>query len=76
MAFRKYIIRNGSEEAWLTNISVDSGVKIYRYMPDAGMAMIVETIHEARKIAKECRGRVQILRRDKSGRPYGEDVGK
>lgn len=76
MGFRKYIIRNGSEEAWLTNIGTDKGRKVYRYMPDAGMAMIIETLHEARKIAKECRGRVQILRRDKSGQLYGEDVGK
>ena len=75
MAYRKYIIRNRSEEAWLTDISIDKGTKIYRYMPDAGKAMIIETMHEAQRIAYECRGRVQRLRMDRNGRAYGEDVG-
>ena len=75
MGFRKYIIRNGGEEAWLTHIYLQGGQKVYRYMPDAGMAMQFATAHEARKIAEECRGRVQILRMRKDGEPYGEDVG-
>ena len=74
MAFRRYIVRNGSEEAWLTNISIDKGVVIYRYMPDAGIAMKIDTIHEARKIAEECHGRVQILKMNRNGEAYGEDV--
>lgn len=75
MAFRKYIIRNGSEDAWLTNIYSAGKDTTYTYLPDIGMAMIFETLHEARKTARACRGRVQALRRDRAGNPYGEDLG-
>lgn len=74
MAFRRYIIRNRDNEAWLTHIYADGKEKVYRYMPDIGMAMQIETLTEARRIAKACRGRVQMLRRNRSGEPYGEDV--
>lgn len=74
MGFRNYIIRNGSEDAWLTHIYIENGAKIYRYMPDAGIAMKIDTIHEARKIAEECHGRVQILKMNRNGEAYGEDV--
>lgn len=74
MAFRKYIIRNGKEKAWLTNIYQSGKDTTYTYMPDIGMAMTFPTLHEARKIAKSCRGQVQALRMDKTGQPYGEDL--
>ena len=64
MGFRKYIIRNRDEEAWLVNIFIDKGIKTYRYMPDAGMAIQYETKTEADKVAAACRGRVQILKMD------------
>lgn len=76
MAFRKYIIRNGAEAAWMTHIYSDGGAKVYRYLPDVGMAMTFDTLHEARRIAAACRGRVQVLRMSRSGEPYGEDVDK
>ncbi len=74
MAFRKYIIRNGKEPAWLVNIYQAGKDTTYSYLPDIGMALIFETLHEARKVAKACRGRVQALRMDKAGQPYGEDL--
>lgn len=74
MGFRKYIVRNGSESAWLVNIYQSGKDTTYSYMPDIGMAMIFETLHEARKIAKACRGQVQTLRMDRAGQPYGEDL--
>ena len=74
MGFRNYVIRNGTEEAWLTHIYADGKEKVYRYMPDIGMAMKIETITEARRIAKASRGRVQAFRMSKSGDPYGEDI--
>lgn len=76
MGFWKYIVRNRDEEAWLVNIYTEKGLRTYRYMPDAGMAMQFDTIHEARKTAEKCRGRVQFLRRGSDGRMYGEDVEK
>lgn len=76
MGFRNYVIRNGAEEAWLTHIYADGKEKVYRYMPDIGMAMKIETVTEARRIARACRGRVQAFRISKSGEPYGEDVDK
>lgn len=72
MGFRKYIIRNRDEEAWLVNIFIDKGIKTYRYMPDAGMAIQYETKTEADKVATACRGRVQILKMDRSGNYYAE----
>lgn len=74
MAFRKYIIRNGAEQAWLIRICQTGKDTTYTYMPDISMAMIFQTLHEARKIAKACRGQVQALRIDKAGQPYGEDL--
>ena len=76
MSFRKYIVRNGSEDAWLIHIFMDKDRKVYQYMPDAGMAIRYETMHEAKKIAKACRGKVQILRMDKDGNAFGEDIGQ
>lgn len=75
MGFRKYIIRNGGEEAWLTHIFLHGGQKVWQYLPDARKAITFETVHEARKYAKECRGRVQILRMGRDGKGYGEDIG-
>ena len=72
MGFRKYIIRNRDEDAWLINIYADKAGNVYRYMPDAGMAMQFETKTEATRIAKECRGRVQILKMDRKGNYYAE----
>ena len=74
MGFRNYVIRNGTEKAWLTQILADGKEKVYRYMPDIGMAMKIETVTEARRIAKACRGRVQILKMSRSSEPYGEDI--
>lgn len=74
MGFRNYVIKHKTEEAWLTQIIADGHEKVYRYMPDIGMAMKIETVTEARRIAKACRGRVQAFRMSKSGEPYGEDV--
>ena len=73
MGFRKYIIRNRDEEAWLVNIFIDKGIKTYRYMPDAGMAIKYETKTEADKVAAACRGQVQILKMDRSGNYYAGD---
>ena len=74
MAFRKYIIRNGGEQAWLIRICQNGRDTTYCYMPDISMAMIFQTLHEARKIAKACRGQVQALRMNKAGQLYGEDL--
>ena len=74
MGFRNYVIKNGTEEAWLTQIIADGKDKVYRYLPDIGMAMKIETVTEARRIARACRGRVQVFRMSRSGEPYGEDV--
>lgn len=72
MGFRKYVIRNRDEDAWLVNIYIEKGTRTYRYMPDAGMAMQFETKLEAENLAKACRGRVQILKMDRSGNYYAE----
>lgn len=74
MGFRNYVIKHGKEDAWLTQIIADGHEKVYRYLPDIGMAMKIETVTEARRIAKACRGRVQAFRMSRSGEPYGEDV--
>ena len=76
MGFRTYIIHHEKEEAWLTQILADGKEKVYRYMPDVGMAMQIETLTEARRIAGACRGRVQTLRRGKDGEPYAAEVTK
>lgn len=74
MGFRNYVIKHKTEEAWLTQIIADGREKVYWYLPDIGMAMKIETVTEARRIAKASRGRVQILRMSRSSEPYGEDV--
>jgi hypothetical protein len=74
MGFRNYVIKHGKEDVWLTQIIADGHEKVYRYLPDIGMAMKIETVTEARRIAKACRGRVQAFRMSRSGEPYGEDV--
>lgn len=76
MGFRNYVIKHGKENAWLTQITADGCEKVYHYMPDIGMALKIETVTEARRIAKACRGQAQEFRIDRSGQPYGKDVNK
>lgn len=76
MGFRMFIIRHEKENAWLTQILADGKEKVYRYMPDIGMAKKYETITEASMIANACRGRVQMFKMDKKGQPYAEDIKK
>ena len=74
MAYRKYIIRNRDHEAWLTGIGGVTAEKVYRYLPDLAEAVVYETLTEARRIAKACRGRVQVLKMSKERKAYAEDL--
>lgn len=76
MAFRRYIVRNRDNKAWLTHIYIEGGTKIYRFIPDAGEAKVFDTLHEAQKAAEGCFGRVQVLKVGRDGIAYGEDVEK
>ena len=76
MAYRKYIVRNRDNNAWLTHIYADGKEKVYRFVPDAREAKVFDTLHEARKTAEGCFGRVQVMRIRKDGTAYGEDVEK
>ena len=76
MAYRRYIVRNRDNEAWLTHIYAENGTKIYRFLPDPMEARIFDTAHEARKAAEGCFGRVQLLKVRRDGTAYGEDVKK
>lgn len=76
MGFRKYIVRNRDNEAWLTHVYIGREGKVYQYMPDAGMAMQFETLHDVRRMAKECHGRAQVLKMTRKGEIYTEDIGK
>lgn len=72
MGFRKYIIRNRDEDAWLVNVYIDKGTKTYRFLPDVGLAKQYETKTEADRVAAGCRGRVQVLKIDTKGNYYAE----
>lgn len=76
MAFRRYIVRNRDNEAWLTHIYVEGGMKIYRFLPDAREAKVFDTLRDAQKVAEGCRGRVQVLKVGRDSVAYGEDVEK
>ena len=76
MAFRRYIVRERDNNAWLTHIYAEGKERIYRFVPDAREAKIFDTIHEARKVAEGCYGRVQVMKVGKDGTAYGEDVEK
>ena len=76
MAYRRYIVRNRDNEAWLTHIYADGKEKIYRFLPDAKEAKVFDTVREARKAAEGCFGRVQVMRIRRDGTAYGEDVKK
>ena len=74
MSFRKYIIRNGRDDAWLTNIYEHNDERICTFKPDPAEALVYETLHEARKVAALARGRVQVLKCGADGKLYGEDA--
>lgn len=74
MAFRKYIIRNRDNEAWLAGIGGTTAEKVYRYVPEIAKAIVYETLTEAQRIAKACRGRVQVLKMSKGRKAYAEDL--
>lgn len=69
---RKYVIRNRDEEAWLANVSIEKGLKTFHFLPNAGKAIQYETKMAAEWVAKECKGKVQILRKDRNGKYYSE----
>ena len=76
MKFREYIIRNRDNEAWLIQVIAGKGSeRIYQYKPDLKAAMRFKTLSDARRMARDCRGRVQAVRYDKDRNEYAEDVG-
>ena len=74
MAYRKYIIRNRDHEAWLMGIGVAGADKVYTYRTNLAEAIVYETLMEARRVAKACRGRVQVLKMSKGRKAYAEDL--
>ena len=74
MSYRLYVIRNRDNMAWLTQVYQEKGLRTFRYLPDISRAMRYDSLHEAQKMAKECRGKIQILRMTRGGKAYAEDM--
>ena len=74
MAQQKFIIRNRDCAAWLTQIQTEGNQRIFRYLPNVAQAKVYNTMREARAMAEQCRGRVQIMKHKKAGVAYAEDI--